>query len=172
MYVSQLVEEAANLFHLIPGELVLMLFGMIPHTLSRGNRISDPPRVGPGATVLIFRITGGARMTGGNPAGPTFDSDEANVHPPFYVSSLGSKISGTFKLPKFDGNARQWKTWDKTFVWYLSVHQLDFVLEESFLAILPLSPRDFGANKMVYYILEDAITPGSLAAKYLRQAAK
>ena len=25
---------------------------------------------------------------------------------------------------------------------------------------------------MVYYILEDAVTPGSLAAKYLRQAAK
>jgi hypothetical protein len=33
MSVSQLVEEAANLFQLIPGELVLMLFGLIPHTL-------------------------------------------------------------------------------------------------------------------------------------------
>jgi hypothetical protein len=79
---------------------------------------------------------------------------------------------GNFKLPKFDGNARHWKTWDKTFVRFLSIHQLDFVLDEAFLAILPFSPQDFGANKMVYYILEDAITPGSLAAKYLRQAAK
>ncbi len=114
-------------------------------------------------------------MTGGNPAGQTHQSaptDDANFQPSFSVNSLGSKILGTFKLPKFDGNARQWKTWDKTFVRYLSGHQLDFVLEESFLAILPLSTRDFGANKMVYYILEDAITPGSLAAKYLRQAAK
>ncbi len=175
MSVTQLVEEAAHLFQLIPGELVLMLFGLIPHTLIRGNRISDPPRVGPGSMVLIFRIAGGARMTGGNPAGQPHQSaptDDANSQPSFSVNSLGSKILSTFKLPKFDGNARQWKTWDKTFVRYLSVHQLDFVLEESFLAILPLSTRDFGANKMVYYILEDAITPGSLAAKYLRQAAK
>jgi hypothetical protein len=83
-----------------------------------------------------------------------------------------SKILGNFKLPKFDGNARYWKTWDKTFVRYLSIHQLDFVIEETFLTNLPLSTRDFSANKMVYYILEDAITPGSLAAKYLRLAAK
>ncbi len=38
--------------------------------------------------------------------------------------------------------------------------------------LLPLTPRHLEANKMVYYILEDAIVPGSLAAKYLRQAAK
>jgi hypothetical protein len=84
----------------------------------------------------------------------------------------GSKILGTFKLPKFDGNARQWKSWHKTFIRYLSIHQLDFVIEESFLDSLPLTPRDFGANKKVHYILEDTITPGSIAAKYFRQAAK
>jgi hypothetical protein len=85
---------------------------------------------------------------------------------------IGSKVLGNFKLPKFDGNSRYWKTWEKNFVRFLSIHQLDFVIEESFLDHLPLSPRDFGANKMVYYILEDALTPGSLAAKYFRQAAK
>jgi hypothetical protein len=92
----------------------------------------------------------------------------------FQASSFNpsSKMLGNFKLPKFDGNSRYWKTWDKTFIRFLSIHQLDFVIEESFLDVLPLSPSDFGANKMVYYILEDAITPGSLAAKYLRQAAK
>jgi hypothetical protein len=76
---------------------------------------------------------------------------------------------GNFKLPKFDGTARYWKTWDKTFVRFLSIHQLDHVVEETFLDVLPLSPNAFAANKMVYkmvyYILEDAITPGSLAAK-------
>jgi hypothetical protein len=103
--------------------------------LKEWMRISDPPRVGPGATVLIFRIAGGARMTGGNPAGPAYQSaptDETNSQLFFPVNSLGSKILSTFKLPKFDGNARQWKTWDNSFVRYLSVHQLDFVLEESF----------------------------------------
>jgi hypothetical protein len=87
-------------------------------------------------------------------------------------SYLGSKILGNFKLPKFDGNARYWKTWDKNFIRFLSIHQLDFVVEESFMDLLPLTPSHFEANKMVYYILEDAIVPGSLAAKYLRQAAK
>ncbi len=72
----------------------------------------------------------------------------------FQASSFNpiSKMLGNFKLPKFDGNSRYWKTWDKTFIRFLSIHQLDFVVEESFLDVLPLSPSDFGANKMVYYI--------------------
>jgi hypothetical protein len=55
---------------------------------------------------------------------------------------------------------------------FLSIHQLDQVIDEGFLDLLPLSPQDFASNKMVYYLLEDAIVPGSLAAKYFRQAAK
>jgi hypothetical protein len=88
------------------------------------------------------------------------------------TNHLGSKILGNFKLPKFDGNARYWKTWDKNFIRFLSIHQLDFVIEESFLNLLPLTPRNFEAKTIVYYILEDAVVTGSLAAKYLRQAAK
>jgi hypothetical protein len=102
-------------------------------------------------------------------------SQQANIHSvpePLSGGFGGSKILGTFKLLKFDGNARSWKAWDKTFIRYLSIHQLDFVIVETFLDSLPLTPRDFAANKMVYYILEDAIIPGSIAAKYFRQAAK
>ncbi len=140
MFVVQLAEEAATIFHLVAGDLILLLFGMVPQTLSRSNRLSDPPRVGPGATVLVYRIAGGARATGGNPLGPGGSQFQS-------ASGLyGSKILGNFKLSKFDGNARYWKTWDKSFVRYLSIHQLDFVIEESFLAVLPLSPQDFGAN--------------------------
>jgi hypothetical protein len=103
--------------------------------------------------------------------------DLATFYPATFGSGQGalsnwSKILGNFKLPKFDGTSRYWKTWDKTFIRFLSIHQLDYVVEENFLDVLPLSPSNFAANKMVYYILEDAITPGSLAAKYLRQAAK
>jgi hypothetical protein len=174
MFVTQLVEEAAMIFQLVAEDLVLLLFGMVPRTLSRSNRISDSPRVGPGATVLIFCIAGGPKISGPQSSRGIYSSGmgEGNSQSPFSGSIAGSKILGNFKLPKFDGNARHWKTWDKAFVRFLSIHQLDFVIEENFLAVLPLSPQEFGANKMVYYILEDAITPGSIAAKYLRQAAK
>jgi hypothetical protein len=82
------------------------------------------------------------------------------------------KFLGNFKLSNFDGSSRNRKQWDKTFIRFLAIHQLDHVIEESFLATLPLPPQDFSANKMVYYLLEDALVPASLAAKYFRQAAK
>ncbi len=50
--------------------------------------------------------------------------------------------------------------------------QLDHLIDETFLDVLPLSPQSFTANKMVYYLLEDSIVMGSLAAEYFRQAAK
>ena len=46
------------------------------------------------------------------------------------------------------------------------------MIEEGFLDLLPLSSQNFASNKMVYYLLEDAIVPGCLASKYFRQAAK
>ena len=176
MLVEELATEAANTYHLNGIDLVLMLFGMNPQTLLRQNRLSDPPRVGPGATVLVFCIAGYARRMGEHlnppPAYTRYPDGGNNVGLVPTPSYLGSKILGNFKLPKFDGNARYWKTWDKNFIRFLSIHQLDFVVEESFMDLLPLTPSHFEANKMVYYILEDAIVPGSLAAKYLRQAAK
>ncbi len=172
MLVSQLVVDAAILFRISAEDVVLMLFGMLPATLMQENRISDPPRVGPGTVVLVFCIAGATRRDqrnqSTNPDGNNISSDGTGAQIHSSGGFASSKILGNFKLPKFDGNARYWKTWDKTFVRYLSIHNLDFVLEEAFLAILPLSTRDFSANKMVYYILEDAVTPGSLAAKYLR----
>ncbi len=54
MPVMQLAEEAAVLFRLNPPDVILLLFGMHPRTLPRENRISDPPRVENGATVMVF----------------------------------------------------------------------------------------------------------------------
>ncbi len=34
-----------------------------------------------------------------------------------------------------------------------------------------MTPASFHANKIVYFLVEDAVTPGTLAAKYIRQAA-
>jgi hypothetical protein len=107
------------------------------------------------------------------PRRPNYDQQSNYAMPSHAMfTPVGSKFLGQFKLTKFDGSSRSWKQWDKSFVRYLSIHQLDHVIEESFLDTLPLSPQDFNANKMVYYLLEDALVPGSLAAKYFRQAAK
>ena len=67
MPVMQLIDEAAALFRLQPPDVVLLLFGMHPRTLPRENRLSDSPRVEPGATIMVFSIIANARQYGGGP---------------------------------------------------------------------------------------------------------
>jgi hypothetical protein len=174
MRVSYLQDDAAAIYGLAGRDLVLVLFGLNPHTLSPLGRISDPPPVTPGSMVLIFNIAG-MSTSDRYPFRPI-----PTGQPPVPLQGLGptpslnvsSKLLANFKLAKFDGATRNWKQWDKTLVRFLSIHQLDQVIEEHFLSVLPLSPQDFLSNKMVYYLLEDSIVAGSLAAKYFRQAAK
>ncbi len=52
------------------------------------------------------------------------------------LPQLSSKLLATFKLPKFDGVAKSWKPWEKSFQRFLGIHQLDHVLEEHFLDTL------------------------------------
>jgi hypothetical protein len=107
--VTQLVSDAATMFRINSDDVTLMLFGMHPQTLVRSNRISDPPRVGPGAIVLVFCIAGGARQQGGQlapPGGHRQRSDEIHLVPASHAGGYGgTKILGNFKLLKFDGNA-------------------------------------------------------------------
>ena len=84
----------------------------------------------------------------------------------------GSKLLGNFRLTKFNGTSRQWTAWNKSFTRYLSIHQLDYVIEDGFLDLLPYSQDAFAANKLVYYIIEDALEVGTLGTKYFRMAAK
>ncbi len=83
---------------------------------------------------------------------------------------MHSKLLGTFKLPKFDGTPRAWKQWDRDFIRFLGLHQLEHVLLEGFLLLLP-HPDAVAANKIVYFLVEEAVLPGTLASKYVRQAA-
>jgi hypothetical protein len=167
MAVLTLIRDAAQIYGLVALDVILVLFGMLPRSLVRGKLLADPPQVNPGATILVFNVPN----SGFFPAGqPPETAGHMHLHPDIPLTT--PKFLGNFKLPKFDGTARHWKAWDKTFVRFLSIHQLDHVIAESFLDMLPLTPQAFHANKMVYYILEDAIIPGSLAAKYLRLAAK
>ena len=80
------------------------------------------------------------------------------------------KIRQTFKCPKFSGQGKDWKMWDKGFNRYLSIWELDHVINPEFFDHLPLSVVQRRDNKMVYYILEDAVQLSPLAASYVRQA--
>jgi hypothetical protein len=84
---------------------------------------------------------------------------------------VSSKLLAAFKLPKFDGSPRHWKAWDRSLQRFLGLHQLDYVLQEDFLSLLP-HPDAANANKIVYFLIEEAVTIGTLAAKYIRQAPK
>jgi hypothetical protein len=53
---------------------------------------------------------------------------------------------------------------------YLSIWDLDYVLEPSFFDELPLTQAQLRGNKMVFYIIEDSVQNSPLAASYVRQA--
>jgi hypothetical protein len=88
------------------------------------------------------------------------------------IPALNSKLLSSFKLPKFDGVARSWKVWDKAFQRFLGLHQLDQVLEADFLTHVWSVTGAREANKLVYFLIEDAVAPGTLASKLVRQATK
>ena len=81
------------------------------------------------------------------------------------------KIRQSFKCPRFSGQAREWKQWDKGFLRYLSIWELDYVLDPSFFDVLPLTNDQRRDNKLVYFIIEDAVQSAPLAASYVRQVA-
>ena len=81
------------------------------------------------------------------------------------------KIRQSFKCPRFSGQAREWKQWDKGFLRYLSIWELDYVLDPAFFDVLPLTASQRRDNKLVYYIIEDAVHNSPLAASYVKTAA-
>jgi hypothetical protein len=60
--------------------------------------------------------------------------------------------------------------WDKGFQRYLSIWDLDYVLNPDFFDEVPFPQTKIDDNKLVYYILEDATQGSPLASSYIRQA--
>jgi hypothetical protein len=168
MPVSQLVVEAARIFSLNPARLILTLASAAPETLDRGATLQEPPRVCPHATVFVFvaEVFPEDNRFAGHEGSAQGEHHQITVA----VPRMHSKLLGTFKLPKFDGTPRAWKQWDRDFIRFLGLHQLEHVLLEGFLLLLP-HPDAVAANKIVYFLVEEAILPGTLASKYVRQAA-
>jgi hypothetical protein len=171
MRISQLVSDTSILFQLAPETIILVLFSMTPETLDRNKTLAGPPLIPHNSRIMVFQVfapPGQGHPGPGFVESPSRGTTQNLVHrgPLPY-----SKLLGTFKLPKFDGTAKNWKGWDRSFHRFLGLHELDHVLREDFLSNPPLSQEDFSANKIVYFLVEDAVTPGTLAAKYVRQAA-
>jgi hypothetical protein len=85
-------------------------------------------------------------------------------------ASASDRLRSTFKCPKFLGETRHWKGWNQGFVRFLSINHLDYVIEEDF-PTAHLSREQQDDNKLVYYILEDAVTGSPTASKHVRRAA-
>jgi hypothetical protein len=96
---------------------------------------------------------------------PYPSSNEENMGSKSY-----DKIRQSFKCTKFNGNAREWKTWNKSLMRFLSIWELDYVLDPNFLDVLPLNEMQRRDNKLVYYIIEDAVSISSLASSYVQKA--
>ena len=169
MLIWQLTVEVGSIFGIEPDTISLILFSVSPTSLQRNGRISGPPRVTPGSTIMVFQIPG-LRAFVPPPVVPQAFHQNQLLEPPF--PAVSTKLLATFKLPKFDGVAKSWKQWEKSFQRFLGIHQLDHVLEENFPDLLWTTPGAKAANKMVYFLVEDAVAPGTLASRLVRQATK
>jgi hypothetical protein len=172
MPISLLISEIGDIFGLDQHSILLVLVSAIPSPISKSMTIAGPPRILPDATVMVFVLPdpgyGNFPPRTPGPIVPYVDRS----YPPNTVPALNSKLLSSFKLPKFDGAARNWKAWDRAFQRFLGLHQLDHVLDEDFASKLWSNPGGKEANKLVFFLLEDAVAPESLASKYVRQAAK
>ncbi len=130
MPISILIEEAGNIFGLDPAEISLVLFSASPVTLRRESIISGPPLVAPNSSVMIFSHCPPPvpyRPHYGHQTPPpqvmVAHGGFASAAPP--VSPfISSKLLSSFKLPKFDGVSKNWKTWDRSFQRFLGLHSL------------------------------------------------
>ena len=121
MGIVQLMEDAGSIFGLDPEEVTLLLTGGIPELLRKDSTIQGPPRVTPGSFVMVFSVSRPpTRSIGYNPHAPGYNP-YAYQHPT-QIPLTNSKLLSTFKLPKFDGMSKSWKTWDRAFQRFLGLY--------------------------------------------------
>jgi hypothetical protein len=56
------------------------------------------------------------------------------------------KIRQSFKCPRFSGQTKEWKNWNKGFMWYLSIWELEHVVQPDFLDMVPLTSEKLRDN--------------------------
>ena len=130
------------------------------HSLTNARAPSQPGTNGGAFTLREGGDSSRALVYDNRLSSPTHDPG-ARAH---------DKIRQSFKCPRFSGQPKDWKTWNKGFMRYLSIWELEYVLLPDFFAALPLAPAQLRDNKMVYYIIEDSVQSSPQAASYVRQA--
>jgi hypothetical protein len=157
------------------------------------RRLSDRPVIDGTTPIYLFTSLGNAtqalaRHAGQEPHPPspgrdggmpypraTFGQPSFGLRAPTYDPRLGAsstggasdKLRSTFKCPKFLGDARHWKQWNKGFVRYLAIQQLDHIIEVEFKSMMMTVALN-ADNKFVYYLLEDAVSGSAVATKQVR----
>jgi hypothetical protein len=160
------------LIHIVfPMEDFFQDHGSTPDTCDRKG---GPPRVLPGsATRQASRsskvqptpvLRSPTRTVEDEPIDEFRGSPSNSLDPRSY-----DKIRQSFKCPRFSGQAKEWKMWDKGFLRYLSIWELDYVLNPSFFDVLPLSSAQRRDNKLVYFVIKEAVQASPLALSYIRQ---
>ena len=114
--------------------------------------------------------------------GPTFQSPAQNIQGPAtghhsivqdeFSSSVSpsldsrsyDKIRQSFKCPRFSGLPKDWKMWDKGFKRYLSIWELDYVLDPSFFDHLPQAPAQRRDSKLRYFVIEESVQGSPLVS--------
>jgi hypothetical protein len=197
MSVSQLIPTAANLVNVYyamapqapPGIHVafedIMLFHKQQQMDIEAGRLSDYS-VLPGAVVeVVATLPGGGfgqnRTVEIKRPQPRQESrplglregdqkDVVDDRDTSHSNRAHEKIKQSFKCPRFSGQPKDWKLWNKGFQRFLSIWDLEYVLDPDFFFEVPFPQKKIDDNKLVYYILEDATQGSPLAASYVRQA--
>jgi hypothetical protein len=129
MSIAELNDDAGRVFGLDPAGISLLLFTMPPASLRRDLTISGPTLVAPDASVMVFSHQAPPMDQAAHRFGPHTPSYPGAVGHGNYTYTLppaappvNSKLLATFKLPKFDGVSKNWKTWDRAFQRFLGMH--------------------------------------------------
>ncbi len=182
--VRLLRRQVATSLNRVPESLFFVCHGSV---LGLERRLSDHPAIGATTQIFVFfaldkalqvlGIHGGPPPPNSPPPtspppvhGPAFPPGFQRQSPsanPTIARTSNDKLRGTFKCPKFLGDARHWKNWNKGFVRFLAIQVLDHAVAEGFKALTSVHQED---NKLVYYVLEDAVSGSPVATKYVRRA--
>jgi hypothetical protein len=115
MPITQLTGEAADIFGLDSHTILLVLVTATPAPIPNHVTLAGPPRVGPNATVMVFVLPPSHDYRPPGVIVPFVDRSYPPRTVPVQAPALNSKLLSSFKLPKFDGAARNWKAWDRAF---------------------------------------------------------
>jgi hypothetical protein len=173
--IQVLRRQVSLTFQCVPTALFFVGHGSV---LDLERKLSDPPVItGTTPVYVFFNLPDALRFLALQPSGETPPPPPPpallprTTFDPLRSSDRTSydKLRATFKCPKFLGDPRHWKQWNKGFVRFMALQQLDHVLDVCFKVVV-MTVNHQQDNKLVYYLLEDAVSGSTVATKYVRRA--